>query len=98
MLGRKLGADRLELIRMINGKVMPTQSVISGLSKELDSDGPVSGEVGCRDQTGLNVSLVPSACTIWRNMASERFVCLALHFPQVGATPNAAEMCVLLDH
>jgi hypothetical protein len=92
MLGRKLGVDPLELLRMIKGKVMPTQSVISGLAKELYS------EVGWRDQTGLNVSLVPSTCTIWRNMASERFVCLGLHCPQVRATPNVAEMCVLLDH
>jgi hypothetical protein len=38
MLGRKLGVDPLELLRTINGKVMPTQSVISGLAKELDCD------------------------------------------------------------
>ncbi len=37
-LGEKLGIDPAELLRMINGKVMPTKAVISGLAKELDSD------------------------------------------------------------
>jgi hypothetical protein len=28
----------MELLRMINGKTVPTKAVIAGLSKELDSD------------------------------------------------------------
>jgi hypothetical protein len=56
---------------------------------------PISGDVGRGDQVDLNVSLDSSSCTAWRNMASERFVCLALHCLQVRATPNVAEMCVL---
>jgi transcriptional regulator with XRE-family HTH domain len=37
-LGEKLGIDPMELLRMINGKVVPTKQVIAGLSRELDSD------------------------------------------------------------
>jgi transcriptional regulator with XRE-family HTH domain len=38
MLGQKLGVDPQELLRMVNGKVMPTNAVVQGLAKELDSD------------------------------------------------------------
>jgi hypothetical protein len=37
-LGTKLGIDPMELLQMINGKVMPTRAVISGLAKELHSN------------------------------------------------------------
>jgi hypothetical protein len=37
-LGAKLGIDPAVLLSMINGKVMPTKAVISGLARELDSD------------------------------------------------------------
>jgi transcriptional regulator with XRE-family HTH domain len=37
-LGAKLGFDPGELLRMINGKVVPTRAVIQGLAKALDSD------------------------------------------------------------
>jgi hypothetical protein len=37
-LGKKLGIDPVELLRMINGYVVPTKAVIAGLAKELDSD------------------------------------------------------------
>jgi hypothetical protein len=37
-LGAKLGIDPGELLRMINGKVVPTKAVIEGLAKQLDSD------------------------------------------------------------
>jgi len=37
-LGTKLGMDPMELLQMINGKVVPTRAVISGLAKELDSN------------------------------------------------------------
>jgi putative sterol carrier protein len=37
-LGATLGIDPTELLRMINGKVMPTKAIISGLARELDSD------------------------------------------------------------
>jgi hypothetical protein len=37
-LGTKLGIDPTELLQMINGKVVPTRAVISGLAKELDSN------------------------------------------------------------
>ena len=37
-LGAKLGMDPIELLRMINGKVVPTKAVISGLAKELHSN------------------------------------------------------------
>jgi hypothetical protein len=37
-LGAKLGIDPMELLKMINGKVIPTRAVISGLAKELDSN------------------------------------------------------------
>jgi transcriptional regulator with XRE-family HTH domain len=34
----KLGVDPRELLRMINGKKVPTRAVIQGLAKELGSD------------------------------------------------------------
>jgi hypothetical protein len=34
----KLGIDPMELLQMINGKVLPTRAVISGLAKELHSN------------------------------------------------------------
>jgi hypothetical protein len=37
-LGAKLGIDPMELLEMINGKVVPTRAVISGLAKELHSN------------------------------------------------------------
>jgi hypothetical protein len=37
-LGAKLGIDPAELLRMINGKVVPTKQVIQGLARELSSD------------------------------------------------------------
>jgi transcriptional regulator with XRE-family HTH domain len=37
-LGAKLGVDPTELLRMINGKVMPTKALVKGLAKELDID------------------------------------------------------------
>jgi hypothetical protein len=37
-VGAKLGIDLTELLRMINGKVVPTKQVIAGLARELDSD------------------------------------------------------------
>jgi putative sterol carrier protein len=37
-LGAKLVIDPAVLLSMINGKVMPTKAVISGLARELDSD------------------------------------------------------------
>jgi hypothetical protein len=37
-LAAKLGTDPIELLRMINGKVVPTRAVISGLAKELHSN------------------------------------------------------------
>ena len=37
-LAAKLGIDPMELLQMINGKVMPTRAVISGLAKELHSN------------------------------------------------------------
>ena len=37
-LGAKLGIDPTELFQMINGKVVPTKAVISGLAKELHSN------------------------------------------------------------
>jgi transcriptional regulator with XRE-family HTH domain len=37
-LGAKLGIDPMELLRMINGKVVPTKAVLVGLAKELGSD------------------------------------------------------------
>ena len=33
-----LGIDPMELVEMINGKVVPTKAVISGLAKELHSN------------------------------------------------------------
>jgi hypothetical protein len=47
-------------------------------------------------EASLNVGLDSSTCTVWRNMASDRFVCLALHCLQVRGTTNVADMCVLL--
>ena len=49
-LGTKLGIDPMELLQMINGKVVPTKEVISGLAKELHSAVP-SHEAGRRNQT-----------------------------------------------
>jgi transcriptional regulator with XRE-family HTH domain len=37
-LGAKLGIDPMELLRMVNGKVVPTKAVLVGLAKELGSD------------------------------------------------------------
>jgi hypothetical protein len=37
-LGTKLGIDPMELLQMINGKMVPTRAVISGLAKELHSN------------------------------------------------------------
>jgi hypothetical protein len=37
-LAAKLGIDPMELLRMINGKVVSTRAVISGLAKELHSN------------------------------------------------------------
>jgi hypothetical protein len=37
-LGAKLDLDPTDLLRMINGKMVPTEAVISGLARELDSD------------------------------------------------------------
>jgi hypothetical protein len=37
-LGTKLGIDPMKLPQMINGKVVPTKAVISGLAKELHSN------------------------------------------------------------
>jgi len=37
-LGAKLGIDPIELLQMINGNVVPTKAVISGLAKELHSN------------------------------------------------------------
>jgi hypothetical protein len=34
----QLGMDPIELLRMINGKAVPTRAVISGLAKELHSN------------------------------------------------------------
>jgi transcriptional regulator with XRE-family HTH domain len=37
-LGKKLGIDPVELLRMFNGYVVPSKAVIAGLAKELNSD------------------------------------------------------------
>jgi transcriptional regulator with XRE-family HTH domain len=37
-LGAKLGMDPMELLRLINGKTVPTKAVVQELAKELDSD------------------------------------------------------------
>ena len=37
-LGAKLGIEPMELLKMINGKVVPTKAVIAGRTKELGSD------------------------------------------------------------
>ena len=37
-LAAKLGIDPMELLQMVNGKVVPTRAVISGLAKELHSN------------------------------------------------------------
>jgi hypothetical protein len=36
-LGAKLSIDPAELLRMINGRVVPTKAVLVGLAKELNS-------------------------------------------------------------
>jgi hypothetical protein len=38
MLAAKLRMEPMELLQMINGKVVPTKAVISGLAKELRSN------------------------------------------------------------
>ena len=38
MLGEKLGVEPMQLLDMINGKVVPTRAVIAGLARELNSD------------------------------------------------------------
>jgi hypothetical protein len=37
-LDANVGIDPMELLQMINGKMVPTRSVISGLAKELHSN------------------------------------------------------------
>jgi hypothetical protein len=37
-LGPKLGVDPMELLRMINGRAVPTKAAIAGLARVLDSD------------------------------------------------------------
>jgi transcriptional regulator with XRE-family HTH domain len=37
-LSAKLGIDPAELLRMFNGRVAPTDQVIAGLARELNSD------------------------------------------------------------
>jgi hypothetical protein len=37
-LGAKLGIDPMELLEMINGKVVPINEVVAGLVEELDSN------------------------------------------------------------
>jgi hypothetical protein len=37
-LGASLSIDPTELLRMINGEVLPTKAVVQGLARELDSD------------------------------------------------------------
>jgi hypothetical protein len=37
-LGGKLGVEPTDLLRMINGRAVPTKAVIAGLAKELESD------------------------------------------------------------
>jgi hypothetical protein len=37
-LGAKPGIDPIELLRMINSKVVPTRTVVEGLAKGLGSD------------------------------------------------------------
>jgi hypothetical protein len=37
-LGAKLGIDPAELLKMINGKMVPTTKAIQGLARELGSD------------------------------------------------------------
>jgi hypothetical protein len=37
-LGKELGIDPVELLRMFNGYAVPTKAVIAGLARELDSD------------------------------------------------------------
>jgi hypothetical protein len=34
----KLAVDPMELLRMINGRAIPTKAIVAGLAKELDSD------------------------------------------------------------
>jgi hypothetical protein len=33
-----LGVDPMELLRMINGRSLPTKAIVAGLARELDSD------------------------------------------------------------
>jgi len=47
-LGAKLGVDPMELLRMINGRAVPTKAVIAGLAKELDSDVSAPTMPGCQ--------------------------------------------------
>jgi hypothetical protein len=37
-LGTKLDIDPMELLKMINGKVVPTKAIVSGLARELGCD------------------------------------------------------------
>jgi hypothetical protein len=37
-LGTKLDIDPMELLKMINGKVVPTKSIVSRLARELGCD------------------------------------------------------------
>jgi len=37
-VGPKLGIEPMDLLAMINGRVAPTQAVIAGLARELDSN------------------------------------------------------------
>jgi hypothetical protein len=37
-LGAKLGVDALELLKMIDGRVVPTKAALGELAKEVDSD------------------------------------------------------------
>jgi transcriptional regulator with XRE-family HTH domain len=37
-LGAKLGIDPAELLRMFNGRAVPTKQVITGLANELNTD------------------------------------------------------------
>jgi hypothetical protein len=37
-LGPKLDIDPMELLKMINGQVTPTKSIVTGLAKELGCD------------------------------------------------------------
>jgi hypothetical protein len=43
----KLDIEPMELLRMINGKVVPTKQVIATLAKELDGRPVLPSEAGC---------------------------------------------------